>query len=63
MLACAGAVWVFGSHRLGWWKQPDPLFTFIMLMTNATPTGNQIQACTSHQPSSSSCLLVAVLKE
>lgn len=39
----AGGVWVFGSHALGWWRQPDPLFTFIMLMTNATPSGNQIQ--------------------
>ncbi|CAL8460895.1 g426 [Coccomyxa elongata] len=39
-----GAVWVFGSHALGWWQSPDPLFTFIMLMTNAVPTGNQIQA-------------------
>ena len=39
----AGCVWIFGSYKLGWWSQPDPLFTFLLLMTNATPTGNQVQ--------------------
>ena len=38
-----GAVWIFGSYKLGWWRQPDALFTFLLLMTNATPTGNQVQ--------------------
>ena len=35
---------MLGSYKLGWWEQPDALFTFLLLMTNATPTGNQVQA-------------------
>ena len=34
---------MLGSYKLGWWEQPDALFTFLLLMTNATPTGNQVQ--------------------
>ena len=25
-----GAVWVLGSYKLGWWEQPDALFTFLL---------------------------------
>ena len=38
---------MFGSYKLGWWRQPDPLFTFLLLMANATPTGNQVQVMLS----------------
>lgn len=44
LIPVLGSTMVLGSAKLGWWSTLNPMFVFVLLIQNTTPTAINIQS-------------------